>query len=84
MSETDAFSAREAWGTKHTRVYVEAGRVAHLLAPNVSPNHRGAAALCGFSNWPAYFSGTGSQREHDTALSRPLCRTCERMRGDAS
>lgn len=64
--------------SQYTRVYVPGGRAAHLLAPDISPNNRAAHAVCGVSNWPSWFLGTGSQDEHDEARQRPLCRNCGR------
>lgn len=71
------------WRDSHTLVYLPAGRAAHYLAPSQSPNNPAAHALCGVTNWPAYFLGTGSQAEHDEAASRPLCKTCARKRGES-
>lgn len=68
--------------SEYTRVYLLQGRVAHLLAHNVSPNNNAASALCGVTNWPGYFRGTGAHGEREQAADMPLCRTCERKRND--
>ena len=70
------------WRGGYTLVYLSQGRAAHYLAPNVSPNNSAAYSLCGVTNWPTYWLGTGSQAEHDEAASRPLCKHCDRMRGE--
>jgi len=61
-----------------TRVYTRTGKRAHLLHPHVSPNSPGDA-LCGTGpEWWDAWRGTGSQREHETAASMPLCKYCQK------
>jgi hypothetical protein len=66
---------------EYTRVYLLSGRVAHLLAPSTSPNSPAATALCGVTNWPGYFRGTGAWGEREQARDMPLCQNCKRMHG---
>jgi hypothetical protein len=63
-----------------TRVYMLTGRSAHLLPPGVSTYDAAATALCGVTNWPAHFRGTGAMGEREQAADMPLCRNCERLR----
>lgn len=61
-----------------TRVYTRTGKKAHLLRPLLSPNAH-CAALCGTGpEWFEAWRGTGSQQEHETAASLPLCKYCEK------
>lgn len=64
----------------YTLVYLKHGaQVAHVLAPNASPNDYGSRALCGrepdiikLDSW----WGTGSQDEYETARIMRMCIGC--------
>ena len=61
-----------------TRVYTRTGKKAHLLKPLASPNTY-LTALCGTGpEWFEAWRGTGTQDEHETAASLPLCKYCEK------
>lgn len=66
----------------YTLVYLPFGaKVAHMLAPNVSPNDY-SRAICGREpTWPTLWSGTGNQTEWETARSVPLCVGCKAAYG---
>lgn len=63
------------------RGYTYGGTRSHLLPPltnlTAAPY---TPAFCGFSpEWPSSWLGTGSQDEIDTAVTQPLCRSCDRI-----
>lgn len=65
------------------RVYTRTGKRAHLLRPLASPNTHGTA-LCGTGpEWFEAWRGTGTQAEHETAASLPLCKYCMKRAGEA-
>lgn len=67
----------------HILCYISTGRVSHLIwdrpkAPGISPYRQ---ALCGaLPPWydPRGWWGTGSQKELEVALARPVCKSCLR------
>lgn len=63
--------------TDVTRVFTEAGTVAHYLDSLMSPNSATSEALCGRTPWPGMWHGTGTQDEEERVLDLLLCARCE-------
>lgn len=60
-----------------TLVYLPSGaKVAHVLAPNFSPNEAAMAVCKRQPTWPDSWFGTGSQDEWEKARTLPLCVGC--------
>lgn len=57
-----------------TRVYIEAGTVAHFI--DGSPNSTDTEALCGRTSWPGLWHGTGTQEELERAADLRVCSPC--------
>jgi len=64
---------------ENPRVYLERGKVAHLLPASTSPND-GYPAVCGRRPWRNWF-GTGTYDESIRAHTLPLCTNCAEIVG---